>query len=91
MSNANMDRAARAQIALLAHQQDDHGGNAKRALQELKAVPQEVLKYLLADLRHWCDCLGFDFAKIDREAYHAYLADKWDERQARRQKAKTRR
>lgn len=91
MSKANRDRAMRAQLALLAHQKDDFGGSAKRAMDELKAEPKEVLKYLLADLRHWCDHLGFDFAKIDREAYQAYLEDKWEARQARREKAKVRR
>ena len=36
----------------------------------------EAVTDLLADLRHYCDALGFDMADCDRMAREHYLADK---------------
>lgn len=91
MSQTNRDRAARAGLAIFAHQLDDNYGSVRAARREIKASPAAILSYLLADLRHWCDVRGFDFAKIDKQAYLVYLDDRLDERQERRQKAKARR
>jgi hypothetical protein len=34
---------------------------------------------LLADLRHYCDVHGIDFAKQDKVAYQHYIEEKHDE------------
>lgn len=38
--------------------------------------PQASVVDLLADLRHLCDRMGWDFAKLDREAYPRYADEK---------------
>ena len=52
---------------------------AKRALlaaYDEAADPQGSLIELLADLRHLCDRMGWDFARLDREAYPRYADEK---------------
>lgn len=34
-----------------------------------------AVRELLADLRHWCDRNGMDYADEDRRAYQHYLAE----------------
>lgn len=69
----NKDRAARARKALLAHQLDDCRGSKTQARIELREDPAAVLRYLLADLRHWCDVQGISFAEQDEKAHQLYL------------------
>jgi hypothetical protein len=52
---------------------------AKRALlagYEASDEPEQCLTDLLGDLRHLCDGLALDFAKIDRAAYQRYAEGK---------------
>lgn len=54
---------------------------AKRALlaaYEESDPPVQGITDLLADLRHLCDGLGFDFAALDRAAYQNYSREKAD-------------
>lgn len=81
--STNRERAARAGLALLAHQVDDSWGNKAQARREIKAEPAAILSYLLCDLRHWCDRKGLDYAKADKRGYEHYSADKAEERHAR--------
>jgi hypothetical protein len=52
---------------------------AKRALmsayEEADVEPDTCVADLLADLRHLCDRLGLDYAKLDRRAYHNYAEE----------------
>ena len=63
--------------------------NATRAHRCAKAIalygnrdpnPATQLIDLLADIRHWCDRHGEDFARLDRLAYDHYLTELHDER-----------
>lgn len=52
---------------------------AKRALlaaYDESSDPQASVVDLLADLRHLCDRMGWDFAKLDRAAYPRYADEK---------------
>lgn len=71
--STNNERAARAMLALVAHQVDDCYGDKKQAKAEIKATPEAILCYLLADLRHLCDQKGLDYAKADKRGYEEYL------------------
>jgi hypothetical protein len=52
---------------------------AKRALmsayEEADVEPDTCVADLLADLRHLCDHLGLDYAKLDRRAYRNYAEE----------------
>ena len=63
-SQPNAMRANRVARALVFYQE---------ALQERGPLGETVLTDLLADLRHLCDHLRHDFAKLDRLAYLNYL------------------
>ena len=78
----NKDRAMRARAALLAHQIDDCHGSKVQAHAELAAAPASILKYLLADLRHWCDVNGFSYQEADRLAHETYTAEVVEARRA---------
>ncbi len=76
----NKDRARRAGLALLAHQLDDSRGNKTQARLEVMSGRADVVSWLLADLRHFCDAHGLDFGELDKKGYRCYTADKVDER-----------
>ncbi len=38
-------------------------------------APEESVTDLLADIRHWCDRHGEDFARLDRMAYEHYSTE----------------
>jgi len=53
---------------------------AKTYLGSVPRVSDEhAIVSLLADLRHYCDCKGLTFQKLNRVAYATYLEDKADE------------
>lgn len=79
----NKDRAQRAGAALLTHQTKDCCGSILQARAELVADPEAALSYLLADLRHWCDEKGLDFARIDQRAYRNYSGEVVEDRRER--------
>lgn len=43
-----------------------------------------VIVDLLADLRHYCDENGKDFAQLDGRAYRHYLTEKWEAADSRK-------
>lgn len=43
-------------------------------------TPETDITDLLADIRHFCDANGLDFANLDRMAYQHYLAELGEER-----------
>ena len=52
-----------------------------RAEKELRAIdeysdPNQALRDMLADLRHYADTHAIDFAKCDRAAYQHYVAER---------------
>ena len=52
---------------------------AKRALQagyEEADIPGQSITDLLSDIRHLCDGLGLDFAKLDRAGYENYSLER---------------
>ncbi len=53
---------------------------AKRAMvagyEDPESDPAQAVQDALADLRHLCDALGLDFAKLDRAAYAAYIRER---------------
>lgn len=54
---------------------------AKRALEagyEEVTLPDTIVD-ILADIRHLCDTLGLDYAFLDKQAYLAYLKEKYGE------------
>lgn len=71
----NKNRANRAAAALLAHQVKDCNGSELQALTEVSSDPEAVLRYLLADLRHWCDAKGIAFHEADRKAHALYTEE----------------
>ena len=71
----NRTRVKRARAALLAHQVDDCRGSVTQARVELRADPAAILRYLLADLRHWCDANGLAFHEQDKQAQGIYSGD----------------
>ena len=81
-SMTNRDRAKRAEAALLAHQTRDCNGSSLQARAELAADPAAVLRWVLADVRHWCDANGLAFHEIDRKAYEVYSQEAAEERRA---------
>ena len=44
-------------------------------------LPESCLIDILADVRHWCDWHGHDFAKLDREAFGHYVAEISEEKE----------
>jgi hypothetical protein len=49
---------------------------AKSYLGSVARVSDELaIRDILADLRHYCDCTGLVFEKLDRAAYALYLED----------------
>jgi hypothetical protein len=71
------------------HRETTMSNNATRAQRCAKAIalygdrdldPASQLIDLLADMRHWCDRHGEDFASLDRLAYNHYLTELHDER-----------
>lgn len=68
----NRSRAARARKALFAHQVDDCQGNKSQARIELRQDPAAILRYLLADLRHWCQKNGIAYHEQDEKARSIY-------------------
>ena len=83
VSRWNRDRARRARVALLAHQTADANGSPGQARAELKADPGAVLRYLLADLRHWAEENGISFEEAAMKAQGIY-ADEAREAKAER-------
>lgn len=82
----NKERALRARAALLAHQLEDCHGRKVQAHAELAADPAAVLRYLLADLRHWCDREGIAFHEQDGKAASLYREEIEEARKAEREK-----
>lgn len=68
----NRSRARRARAALIAHQTKEFSGNDAQARVELRVDPAAVLRYLLADLRHWANAKGINFAEQEQKAHDLY-------------------
>jgi len=63
---------------------------AKRALlaaYEEDDVPAQLITDLLADLRHLCDGLGFDFGELDRAAFRHYAVERVEAMEGRGRRA----
>lgn len=78
----NKNRAARARKALFAHQLDECNGSRSQARIELRSDPAAVLRWLLADLRHWCDKEGISFHEQDAKAHDTYTTEVTEARRA---------
>ena len=50
---------------------------AEKALRAIDAdkVPHKALREILANLRHYADTHGLDYARCDAEAYEIYLGE----------------
>lgn len=52
------------------------GLRAEMGGQHIEHERDDIVADLLADLRHYCDAHGLDFADLDRRAYGNYTAEK---------------
>jgi hypothetical protein len=73
MNTANRARHRSVVVALRAYAETPHGERWGKCFD--KEQKRQNAVDLLANLRHFCDVEGLDFAELDRAAYRHYSAE----------------